>query len=68
MKFGQFVLKILSGNGILTPIKGHNSVTNVQKMTGNNPTLDLVNINDYIKFGQILYIERTRNSDINQGP
>ena len=32
-------------------IKGHNSVTNKQQMTGNNPKLDLVNINDYVKFG-----------------
>ena len=36
-------------------------------MTGNNPNLDLVNINAYIKFGEILSIcskniERKRNS------
>ena len=42
-------------------------------MTGNNHNLDLVNINDYIKFGQILPIctqdiERKRNSEVNQGP
>ena len=43
-------------------------------MTGKNPTnLDLVNINAFIKFGQILSIcskdiEQKRNSDINQGP
>ena len=40
-------------------------------MTGNNPNLDLVNINAYIKFGEILSIcsqnfEQERNSDINQ--
>ena len=45
MKFCQFVLKILSGNKILTSIKGHNSVTNLPKMTVNNPNLNLVNIN-----------------------
>ena len=50
-----------------------NSVTNMQKMTDNNPNLDLVNINSYTQFGQTLSIcspdiERTRNSDINQGP
>ena len=54
MIFYPFVFKILSGNEILTSIKGHNSVTNVQKMTDNNPTLDLVNINSYTKFGEIL--------------
>ena len=42
-------------------------------MTGINHNLDLVNMNDYIKFGQTLSIcsqdiERKQNSDINQGP
>ena len=43
-------------------------------MTGKNPIdLDLVNINAFIKFGQILSIcskdiERKQNSYINQGP
>ena len=73
MKFYPFVLNILSANEILTYIKGHNSVTNLRKMTGNNTNLDLVNINAYIKFGEILSIcskdiEQKRNSDINQGP
>ena len=41
-------------------------------MTGNNPQLDLVNVNMHTKFGQILSIhfqdiERKRNSDVNQG-
>ena len=79
-KFGQiypFVLEILSGNEILTSIKGHNSVTNSGKMTGNKPNLDLVNINAHTKFGQILSflsqdIEQKRHSDrksdISQGP
>ena len=44
-------LRILSGNVILTSIKGHNSLTNLQKMTASNPNVDLVNINSYIKFG-----------------
>ena len=40
---------------------------------GNNPKLDLVNVDVHTKFGQILSIrfqdiERKRNSDINQGP
>ena len=75
-KFGrilQFVLKILSGNQILTSIKGRNSIKILQKMTGNNPKLDLVNDDVHTKFGRILSIhsqdiERKRNSDVNQGP
>ena len=48
-------------------------VTNESKLTGNNPNLDLVNMNAYIKFGEIMPIciqdiERKRNSDVNQGP
>ena len=71
--FCQFILKILSGNKILTSIKGRNSVKILRKMTGNNPRLDLVNVNVHTKFGQILSIrsqdiERKRNSDVNQGP
>ena len=31
-------------------------VSNLQKMTANNPSPDLVNINAYTKFGQILLI------------
>ena len=42
-------------------------------MTVNNLNIDLVNINAYIKFGEILSIcsqdiERKRNSGVNQGP
>ena len=42
-------------------------------MTCYNPRLDLVNINAYIQFGEILSIcsqdiERTRNFGLNQGP
>ena len=71
--FCQFVLKILSGNEILTSIKGRNSIKIFQKMTGNNPKLDLVNVDVYTKFGRILSIrsqdiELKRNSDVNQGP
>ena len=46
----------LSGNKVLTSIMGHNSVTNLRKITGNYPNPDLVNINVYTKFGQILSI------------
>ena len=71
--FCQFVLKILSGNEILTSIKGRNSVKILRKMTGNNPKLDLVNDDVHTKFGRILSIrsqdiERKRNSDVNMGP
>ena len=42
-------------------------------MTGNNPKLDLNNVDVHINFGQILSIcsgdiERKLNSDVNQGP
>ena len=71
--FCPFVLKILSGNEILTSIKGRNSVKILRKMTGNNPKLDLVNDDVHTKFGRILSIrsqdiEQKRNSDVNIGP
>ena len=71
--FCKFVLKILSGNEILTPIRGRNSIKILRKMTGNNPKLDLVNVDVHTKFGWILSnlsqdIEGKRNSDVNQGP
>ena len=73
MKFYQLVLKILSGNEILALIKDHNSGTNVGKTTSNNPKLDLVNMNAYIKFGEKISvssqdIERKRYFVVNQGP
>ena len=72
-RFCQFVLKILSGNEILTSIKGRNSFKILRKITGNDLKLDLVNVDVHTKFGQILSIrsqdiERKRNSDVNQGP
>ena len=73
VRFCQFVLEILSGNKILISIKDNNSVKILRKMMGNNPKLDLVNVDVHTKSGQILSIcsqdiERKRNSDINQGP
>ena len=70
VRFCQFILKILSGNEILKSIKGRNSVKILRKMTGNNPKLDLVNVDVHTKFGLILSIrsqdiERKRNSDVN---
>ena len=49
VKFCLLVLKILSGNKILTSIKGHNSVANLRKMTLYNPKIDLINVNVYAK-------------------
>ena len=73
VKFCPLVLKILSGNEILTSIKGHNSVANMRNLTLYNPNLDIINVNGYTKFILILSIgsqdiERKRNSDINHGP
>ena len=47
VKFCPLVLKILSGIEILTSIKGHYSVANLQKMTLYNPNIDLINVNVY---------------------
>ena len=54
-------------------IKGHNSVKILRKMMGDNPNLDLVDVDVHTKFGQILSshsqdIEWKPNSDVNQGP
>ena len=73
VRFCPLVLKILSGNKILTSVKGCYSVKILCKMMGNDPKLDLVNVDVHTKFGKILsirsqYIERKRNSDISQGP
>ena len=72
VRFCQSVLKILSGNEVLRSIKGRNSVKILQKTTGNNPNLDLVNVDVHTKFGQILSIlsqdiEWKQNSDVYQG-
>ena len=73
VRFCQYILKILSRNEILTSIKGRNALKIYQKITGNNPKLDIVNVDVHTKFGQILSIrsqdiEQNRNSDVNQGP
>ena len=59
--FCQFVLKILSKNQILTPIKGRNSVANLRKTIIYNTNIDLVNDDVYTKSGLILSI---RSQDI----
>ena len=73
VKFCPLVLKILSGNEILTSIKGNNSVANMQNLPIYNRNLDIIIVNVYTRFGLILSIgsqdiERKRNSNINQGP
>ena len=65
-------LRILSGNIILTSIKGHNTLKNLQKITANTPNVDLISINSNIKFGQNRSvcsqdIERKINFGVNQG-
>ena len=52
VKIHLFILQILSGNEILSSLKGRNSVTNSRKWTLNNPKLDVVNINACAKSGQ----------------
>ena len=71
--FHQFIHKILSRNKILAITKGHNLAVYLRKLTHNNPSLDLVNITAYAKFGLISSIhsqgtEWKGNSDCNQGP
>ena len=68
-----FVLKILSKNQILTPIKGRNSVANLRKTMIYITKVDLVNDYVYANFGLnqsicFLDIEQKLNSDVNQGP
>ena len=53
-------------------IRGSNSKI-LRKMMGNNPKLDLVNVDVHTKFDQILSIrsqdvEWKQTSDVNQGP
>ena len=61
IKFCPFILKIWSKNQILEPIKGHNSVANLQKKKFYHTKIDLVNDDVYTKFGLILSI---RSQDI----
>ena len=73
VKLCPLVLKILSGNEVLTSIKGRNSVANLLNLTLYNPNLDTINVNVYTKFGEILSIsfqdiKRKQNFEINQGP
>ena len=60
IKFGEILLicsqDIKQKGKKITLIKGDNSVTNKQKMTGNDINLDLANINAYLKVGELLLI------------
>ena len=56
VSFSQFVLTILSKNGILTSINGRNSVANLRKTMICNINVDFVNNNMNRKFGLILSI------------
>ena len=47
VKFCPLVLKILSGNEILTSIKGRNPVANLRNLSVYNPNLDTINVNVY---------------------
>ena len=51
IKFCPLVLKIMSGNEILTSIKSNTSVANVQKIVLYNPNLDVINVNVYTNLG-----------------
>ena len=69
VKFCPFVLRILNGSEIWR--KSMANGTNMQKMMCNNPNVDLVNMNAYIKFGEILSvcsqnIEWKQNFGVNQ--
>ena len=53
IKVHQFIHKILNGNEILTTNKDHNQVTNLRKLTCNNPKVDQLKVNAYEQFGLI---------------
>ena len=62
VEFCSFILKILSKNHSLAPIKGRNSVANLQLTTIYNNNIDLVNDDDVdTKFG---FIQSIRSQDI----
>ena len=65
VSFCLFVLKILKKNQILTRIKSHNSVVNLQKTTIYHTNVDPDNDDVYTTFGLILSI---RSQDIQQKP
>ena len=60
LKFGE-ILSICSQdierNKMLDYIKGHNSGKNLWKMMQNDPKLDLVIFNAYLKFGETQFVQ-----------
>ena len=56
-----FVLKILSGNEILTSNKGHNSITYKQKITGNTCQYKCIITQNLVKFYPFVLIILTGN-------
>ena len=58
VKFCPFILKIWSKNLILESIKGRNSVANLPKNHDLQTNVDLVNNDEYTKFGLILSFSR----------
>ena len=61
VKFHPFILKILSGNEILTQIKGHKYLIDLCKSTHNDPNSNLAIINVYVN-------KSKRISDVSKGP
>ena len=53
VKLCLLVLKILSGNEILTSIKGRNSVANLRNLTLYNPNLDIINVYMYTNLDKL---------------
>ena len=67
VRFCPFVLKILSRNKILMSIMSCNSVKILRKIMGNNPKLDLVNVDVHTILSICSQdIEQKQNSDVNQ--
>ena len=63
LRICQFVLEILSGNEILTSIKGQTLSKFCEKMTGNNPKLDLVNfVNSFLRYSIKILRKMTGNN------
>ena len=61
VKFCPLVLKILSGDEILTSIKGCNSAPNLRKMTLYDPNLGLRAVEDVLKPpGSLLATDRSK--------
>ena len=72
-KICPFVLNIIGGKQNFGVNQGLQLWYKYLKMMFDNPKVDVVNMNVYIKFGEILSsssqdIEQKRNFGVNQGP